>query len=174
MTNAIARLFPLLAATVMAALIFAGLAQAAPKTVSLAFEGVGDGDTIYVRDLTQKASYRVRLAMIDAPEKNQSYGMEAKNSLEQLLRGAGTLKVTVYGTDQYKRLIGVVYDERGQNINMMQVSQGAAWIYEQYAKSPAYSGLYGSFANAERNARMRRMGLWAETSPMEPWKFRRN
>lgn len=160
-------------------LLFLGLllcpiwALAQPVSLSVAFEGVGDGDTIYVRDTDRQISYRVRFAMIDAPEKTQEYGPESKASLVQLLRGAGQLHLDVYSKDRYGRLVAIVKDERGRNINLLQVTQGAAWVYYRYASAPEYADMINAFSNAERNAQMRRMGLWSSPTPLEPWKFRR-
>lgn len=154
-------------------LVCSVIAHAEPVILHASFEGVGDGDTIYVRDTSAQASYRVRLAMIDAPEKDQEYGQESKASLTQLLRGAGMLELDVYAKDQYGRLVAIVKDERGRNLNLQQVTQGAAWVYTQYASAPAYAGMLSEFDNAERNAKIRRMGLWASPTPLEPWKFRR-
>lgn len=148
-------------------------AHAAPKTVRVHFEGIADGDTIYVRDTATQTSYRVRLAMIDAPESKQEYGIEAKAALQQLLRGAGIVTLHVESTDRYGRLIALVEDERNRNINLAMVSQGAAWVYTQYAKRGAFSGQYTVFANSERQARMRQIGLWQNPAPIEPWRFRR-
>ena len=43
-----------------------------------------DGDTIHVRDMAG-TPHRIRLAMIDAPEKAQPYGEEAAKKLSELL-----------------------------------------------------------------------------------------
>jgi len=147
--------------------------SAAPKTVQVHLEGIADGDTIYVRNTETRTSYRVRLAMIDAPESKQQYGIEAKAALQQLLRGAGIITLHVEGTDRYGRLIALVEDERSRNINLELVNQGAAWVYTQYAQRGAFANLYSTFDNAERQARMRQIGLWKNPTPVEPWRFRR-
>lgn len=146
----------------------------AADNLDVHFEGIADGDTIYVRQTDARATLRVRLAMIDAPEKRQLYGMESKASLAQLLRGAGDLHLDVYGEDNYGRLIAIVKDDRGRNINAEMVSQGAAWVYEQYAGQPEYKALYPQFVAAERKARDQGIGLWADPLPEAPWDFRRS
>ncbi|MBA1280413.1 thermonuclease family protein [Stutzerimonas stutzeri] len=155
------------------ALIASTLAAAAPSVMQAQLEGIADGDTIYVRDTEQNASYRVRLAMIDAPESAQDYGIESKAALQQLLRGAGLLTLHVDSSDRYGRLIALVKDERNRNINLEMVSQGAAWVYTQYAKRGAFGDQYSFFSNAERQARIRQIGLWRNPEPIEPWRFRR-
>ncbi|WP_326430469.1 thermonuclease family protein (plasmid) [Stutzerimonas frequens] len=153
---------------------FSVIASAAPRTLHVHLEGIADGDTIYVRHAEQRASYRVRLAMIDAPESKQAYGPQAKQALQQLLRGAGILTLQVYGSDRYGRLIAVVEDERKRNINLLMVNQGAAWVYSQYARRPEFAGYYDTISTAENNARRQRLGLWANPDAMEPWRFRRS
>lgn len=168
MTSCMARFF-----AAAAILIASSAALAAPTTMQVHLEGIADGDTIYVRDTEQRASYRVRLAMIDAPETAQEYGLESKRALQQLLRGAGIVTLHVESTDRYGRLIALVEDDRKRNINLEMVNQGAAWVYTQYAKRGAFAHLYPSFDGAERAARMRQLGLWKNTSPVEPWRYRR-
>lgn len=147
--------------------------SAAPSTMHVHLEGIADGDTIYVRDTEARASHRVRLAMIDAPESKQAYGSQSKGALQQLLRGAGILTLKVESTDRYGRLIALVEDERGRNINLEMVNQGAAWVYTPYARRGIFSALYPDFQEAERSARMRQLGLWNNPNAIEPWRFRR-
>lgn len=154
-------------------LILAATVNAAPKSETFYLEGIADGDTIYVRSMSSKTSYRVRLAMVDAPEKAQEYGQQSKQSLMQLLRGSGTVKLDTYGTDRYGRLISIVFDDRGRNVNLQQVMQGAAWVYTQFASTREYADLYPTFTNAERTARQRQLGLWQQRDPVQPWKYRR-
>lgn len=158
------------ASALLAASIFAA---AAPLTMQVHLEGIADGDTIYVRDTNKQVSYRVRLAMIDAPESKQEYGLQSKGALQQLLRGVGVVTLHIESTDRYGRLIAIVEDERQRNINLQMVNQGAAWVYRQYAQRGAFASMYSTFAEAERAARSRQLGLWNNPNPVEPWRFRR-
>jgi endonuclease YncB( thermonuclease family) len=45
---------------------------------------------------------------IDAPEMNQEYGKEAKAALRELIQDK-PLRILVYGSDPYDRLVGDVY-----------------------------------------------------------------
>ncbi len=150
-------------------LCFAG----ADGTQNYHLEGVGDGDTIYVRTMDNKVSYRVRFAMIDAPEKSQEYGMAAKSQLLQLLSGAETVSITSYGFDRYGRIIGMV-ESNGRNMNLEMVAAGAAWVYDTYASKPQFASYKSSFDNALKQAKASSRGLWATKNPLAPWKFRRN
>lgn len=147
--------------------------QTAQATQKYSVEAVLDGDTIAVRSADGRTSYRVRLAMIDAPEKQQDYGMSSKASLTQLLRGSANISIESFGHDAYGRMIGIVFDERQRNVNLLQLENGAAWLYSLYAEKPAFAGYVQSFKAAEQRARMQKIGLWSNPSPTPPWKFRR-
>ena len=160
-------------AALIIGVLFATSALGQVEIKQYQIEGVIDGDTLHVRDPSVRASYRVRLAMIDAPEKAQTYGIESKSALQQLLRGQATVTLHVYDEDRYNRLIAVVVDERGRNINLELVNQGAAWVYDRYARARTYSDLYPAFVNAQNTARARQLGLWRSSPPTPPWEFRR-
>lgn len=146
----------------------------AADLMNVHLEGIADGDTIYVRDLSGRTSFKVRIAGIDAPEKTQSYGAGAKAALSQLLRGSALLTLETHGHDQYGRVIAIVKDERGRDVGTALVAQGAAWVFEQYARLPEYKALYPTMHRAEANAKAQRIGLWAEDNPVEPWRYRQS
>lgn len=148
--------------------------QATQSSQQYSVEAVLDGDTIAVRSVDGRTSYRVRLAMIDAPEKTQDWGMASKASLAQLLRGSATVRIESFGHDTYGRMIGIVFDERSRNVNLLQLENGAAWLYSLFAGKPEFANYLQSFKAAEQRARMQRIGLWANPSPTPPWTFRRS
>lgn len=116
-----------------------------------------DGDTIEVGGL-----HRVRLAHIDAPEKNQAFGKEAAKYLTDLCLGE-TAEVTIHTKDKYGRYVGVVVCQ-GYNANQSLVANGYAWHYKKYSNDDEYDVL-------ERAARRVGAGLWA-TNAVAPWDFR--
>jgi endonuclease YncB( thermonuclease family) len=124
-----------------------------------------DGDTVSV--LTpQKEQIRVRLAEIDAPEKNQPFGMKAKKILSDLIFGKDVSVVKI-DTDRYGRTVGRIY--QGQtDMNLEMVKAGGAWAYTKYLTDPA-------FGSAEDAARASRLGLWAlqEDQRIPPWEWRK-
>lgn len=136
-------------------------------TSALAFEGhvvgVIDGDTLDVLD-GQRRSHRIRLAEIDAPEKNQPFGQQAKRRLSDLCFDKPAV-VREKERDQYGRTIGYVLCNR-VDANLAMVSDGMAWAYRRYAQSP-------SIFSAEAGAQQARRGLWADPSPTPPWAWRR-
>lgn len=125
-----------------------------------------DGDTLKL--LTgERSEIKVRLACIDAPEKNQPYGKKAKHALSDFVYGK-TITVKEVDTDQYGRTLGQVYrDTLWANGEM--VRQGYAWVYRPYAKR--HPELY----QFEREARATQKGLWALPADQRipPWEWRR-
>ena len=124
--------------------------------------GVSDGDTITVLNGTTEV--KVRLDGIDAPEKAQPWGTRAKQATS---KGCFGKTVTVIGkdTDRYGRTIGVI-EVDGRNLNLALVRSGYAWWYRKYA------GTNEDLADAEREARGEKRGLWQDASPVPPWDWR--
>jgi len=121
-----------------------------------------DGDTIKI--LTKdKTKYTIRLANIDAPEKNQSFGDKSKENLENYIANK-TVQVKYKHYDIYKRVLGTVY-YRSKNINLAQVRDGFAWVYKK-PKNKRYK-------KEEIKAREDKKGLWIEDNPINPTKFRK-
>lgn len=122
-----------------------------------------DGDTIEV--LFDGRAVRIRLAEIDAPEKNQAFGTSSKQTLASMVFRR-TVTVVESGPDRYGRTLGVIFID-GMNVNAAMVEQGMAWAYRQYVTDK-------SLFQLETQARAARRGLWADPAPVEPWLFRRN
>lgn len=123
-----------------------------------------DGDTIEV--LQYRQPVRVRLANIDAPEKQQPFGRWSGNQLKALTAGK-PVTVTFTQRDRYGRILGHVYTENGTEANRWMVQNGAAWVYERYNTDPALPGL-------QVEARLEQRGLWADANPVPPWEWRHN
>ena len=135
-----------------------------------------DGDTIYVEDEAGK-KFKVRLAGIDAPEKNQPYGLASTYHLRELLLNKIVLlksqpkKEKPYSVDRYKRVLAKIICD-GSDINLSQVLNGYAWHFKRYQKqqSPADRE---SYSKAELHAKKNELGLWGEKKPIAPWKWRK-
>ncbi|ECH8185891.1 thermonuclease family protein [Salmonella enterica] len=121
-----------------------------------------DGDTIDV--LQDKTPVRIRLANIDAPEKKQAYGRWSANQLKGLV-AAQPVTVTYTQTDRYGRIIGRVFTTNGTEASRFMVQSGAAWVYERYNADRALPDL-------QREAQAHKRGLWADSNPVPPWKWR--
>ena len=68
--------------------------------------------------------------------------------------------------DRNKRLIGVVINEQGENVNKALVKAGLAWHYLKYSTDDTYS-------NLEVIARQQKVGIWSDPYPIEPWNWRK-
>jgi endonuclease YncB( thermonuclease family) len=124
---------------------------------------IADGDTLAVLDPAH-VQHKIRLAGIDAPEKAQAFGTQARNALAAKVFRQG-VRVEVTDTDRYGREVGRVFCS-GHFINAEMVRDGFAWRYPQWDKA-------GEFATAEADARRHLRGLWADSHPVPPWEFRR-
>ena len=124
-----------------------------------------DGDTFEL--LTDnKQTVKVRMNGIDAPEKNQAFGQKSKDHLGSLCFRR-QVAVVYTGKDQYKRVLGTVYNTSGQNINLRMVEDGMAWHFVRYSSD-------GQLAAAQRYARDNKKGLWSDPRAIAPWEFRRS
>ena len=141
-------------------------APASAETLLGKVERVVDGDTIKVR--IEDRLVTVRLAEIDAPEKQQSFGPEATLQLRKLVE-TKAVRVEVKTTDMYGRYVGRVYSppKNGLDVCATMVQLGYAWTYQQYSHDRQL--LY-----YETDARLGHIGLWAERNPVAPWDWRRN
>lgn len=125
--------------------------------------GISDGDTLTVLK-QDKQQVKIRLAEIDAPEKNQPFGTRSKQSLSDLCFGKRA-NVIPHTKDQYKRTVARVICD-GIDANAEQVSRGMAWVYKTYARD---QNLY----RLQSEAMTARRGLWSHPSPTPPWEFRK-
>lgn len=121
-----------------------------------------DGDTIDV--VENGKSLRLRFAGIDTPEKSQPFGPEAKAALDRRV-GGKVVRFEVRETDRYGRSIADIYDEQG-HVNLWLVEDGFAWHYKAFSKDQ-------NLADAEKQARAGRKGLWGSNRPVEPWNWRK-
>ena len=104
-------------------------------TYSAKVKRVIDGDTVdLLVDLGLRVTVdaRVRLLGLNAPEKNTSAGVAAKQFLEGLLGNAASLTVKTEKdrTEKYGRWLGTLYDENGVSINDRMVAEGYAAPYD--------------------------------------------
>lgn len=131
--------------------------------------GVSDGDTITVLD-DNKQRHVIRLMGIDAPEKAQAFGLKAKQSLSDLVFDRD-VSVTWFKRDRYLRTVGQVRLD-DTDVCLEQIKRGFAWHYKQYEREQSVEDR-SRYADAEKEARVARIGLWVDDTPTEPSKFRR-
>ncbi len=135
----------------------------APKVIQGEVVAIADGDTLTVLDAA-KTQHKIRLEGIDTPESNQAFGSVARKSLaDKVFRES--VHVEWREKDRYGRTLGHVF-LGNRWINKELVAEGMAWHYKEYNKD---RGL----AEAETQAKQKRVGLWADAEPIPPWEYRR-
>lgn len=126
-----------------------------------------DGDSFILQLDGSGKKLDVRLAEIDAPEKDQPYANESRAALNELIFRR-KLKAVVLDTDSYKRKIVRLYRvDDGLNINATLVERGHAWVYRRWVRDK-------TLFDREKTAKQQRLGLWAlpEAQRTPPWKWR--
>jgi endonuclease YncB( thermonuclease family) len=126
-----------------------------------------DGDTVLFKpDHDSPASHaflKIRLADIDAPEKDQAYGDVATRALTALLLNQ-PVEINTVATDVYGRTLARI-QLGALSVNTELVRQGVAWA-SAYRRNAALQA-------AQREARQARRGLWQDAAPTPPWVWRR-
>jgi endonuclease YncB( thermonuclease family) len=144
---------------------------------------IADGDTVTIVDDSGK-KHRIRLAGIDAPEKDQPYGDISTQGLNKLVSGR-IVTIEYEKRDRYKRIIGkVLVDPPGDvfcmaldcvkkiDVGLEQIKAGLAWHYKKYQREQPEEDRK-LYAEAELEARARQIELWKDKEPMAPWEWRR-
>jgi len=139
------------------------------KSLSGVVVDVVDGDTIEILD-DGRTTYRIRLKGIDAPEARQTFGNVSSQNLARLVAGK-KVSVEWEKLDQYGRIVGKVYVD-GTDMCLEQIKAGLAWHFKRFATEQSARDQQ-SYAQAELNARLRKIGLWHDPSQIPPWDFRR-
>lgn len=121
-----------------------------------------DGDTVKIKDAGR--DYKLRLTDIDAPERNQAYGLKSRRALMQFCKNA-EVKVYISGQDQYQRSLGKLYCNK-QNASEFMVKHGHAWFNRRYSMDYMLALL-------EDEARKNKGGLWNADKPTPPWIWRK-
>ena len=144
---------------------------------------IADGDTVTIVDDSGK-KHRIRLAGIDAPEKNQPYGDVSTQGLNKLVSGR-IVTIEYEKRDRYKRIIGkVLVDPPGEvfcmaldcvkkiDAGLEQIKAGLAWHYKKYQSEQSEEDRR-LYSEAESEARRKPIGLWVSKDRIPPWQWRR-
>ncbi len=125
---------------------------------------VYDGDTVQLKNATGK--FKLRLTDIDAPERNQAYGLKARRALMQLCQGDEIhVSANIVGKDKYQRLLGRLYCN-DVDASLYLAEQGYAWHQGKFAHDPALK-------KATTDAQKNKIGLWQDSDPTPPWIWRK-
>lgn len=120
-----------------------------------------DGDTVKIIDASK--TYKLRIAHIDAPERNQTYGRKSRRALMKLCKNA-TIQISLTETDKYQRQLGSLSCNQ-QDVSTYMIKYGHAWFSKRYSKKKI-------LAQIEQSARKNKLGLWQAKKPMAPWVWR--
>jgi len=134
-----------------------------PQQVRYRVTKVPDGDTVYLSN-----GDRIRLLAINAPEvahrnrPGEPGGEQAARFLRELLIDDGVgqrvgLVGDVERQDSYKRRLAHLFDDQGNNLNLLMVEQGLAFVYLH----PPNLKFAEQYLAAEEIARTEKRGLWA-------------
>ena len=129
---------------------------------------VHDGDTLSLSSGT--SVYKIRLDSIDAPELAQPFGSFSQATLANAVLGK-SVTVAYTKTDQYDRIVGAVFNDSCQYVNLNQVLSGSAWFYKAY-QCEVSAAQRKQFSQAQDSAVAAKMGLWAQSEPEAPWFYR--
>jgi endonuclease YncB( thermonuclease family) len=122
-----------------------------------------DGDTVKIKDGSYE--YKLRLTDIDAPERNQTYGLKSRRALMQFCKNA-SVNVYISGTDKYQRSLGKLHCNSLDASEFM-VKNGHAWFNRKYSMDYM-------LALQEDEARKNKLGLWQAQQQTPPWVWRKN
>jgi micrococcal nuclease len=121
-----------------------------------------DGDTVKINDAGYE--YKLRLTDIDAPERNQTYGLKSRRELIQFCKNAD-VKVYISGMDKYHRNLGKLHCNN-VDASMFMVKSGHAWFNRRYSMDYM-------LALQEDEARKNKLGLWEAQQQTPPWVWRK-
>ena len=131
---------------------------------------IADGDTLTILDKSNR-QHKVRLICIDVPERKQPFGTVSRQNLAHMVFGK-TVAVEWHKQDRYQRILGKVLLD-GKDVNLEQIQVGLAWHYKQYDKDQQLADRR-LYAEAQKAASLKGIGLWSDPAPIAPWNFRHN
>ena len=111
----------------------------------------GRSETIYLKD-------------IDCPELKQPYGKQAKHAIAAYV-GNREVVVRSLKRDRDGRATAEILLQDGRNVGHELLKEGLAW-WQRSASSDA------SLEVLEELARASRKGLWSDSNPVPPWKWK--
>ncbi len=132
-----------------------------------------DGDTVVVESV-KNGRFICRLYGIDAPEMayiggkpGQPYGKPATEKMVELV-DKKNVEVRLTGAMSHKRDVCFVSQE-GVDVNLEMLESGFAWAYKKHLRGKVRK----LYISAEEKAKRAKAGLWKQTNPLAPWKFKK-
>lgn len=138
----------------------------AQKTDECEILAIYDGDTMTLQCPGKTEKTKVRFYCIDTPEMKQSpWGEQARDHLRSLVDNY--VRLVEIDRDRYGRTVGEVY-KGDVNLNLAQVKDGQAAVYDAYCKDAKYKV-------AETEAKNSKKGIWATKGlHQKPWEWRKS
>jgi endonuclease YncB( thermonuclease family) len=127
-------------------------------------KGHHDGDT-FVCLGAGGAGFKVRVAIIDAPETGQAYWRVASQRLRELAGDGST--VACRKEDRYGRQVCSITSLVGEDVAEVMLREGLAWYPEAYAREDT-AAMRSVYRSRQAEARAAARGLWSEPQPMAP------
>jgi endonuclease YncB( thermonuclease family) len=128
---------------------------------------IADGDSLTL--LVGHQQYTIRIAAIDAPERNQAWGDRSKTNLSRLTLNQAAVadcsRLDQWGHHVCKLTVNNV------DIGLEQINGGMAWWLRKDANKQTAED-QTAYGSAELMAKLKRLGLWRDTNPVPPWIFR--
>lgn len=128
---------------------------------------IPDGDTVEVFTPGERYKIPIDLYGIDCPEKQQAFGLAAKEATAALVGGKEVWIETLSIGRSGRR--GAVITVAGKNVNEILVSKGWAWVHPDYCQHP----FCADWRKLQAEARTDRRGLWTALQPQAPWEWRK-
>ena len=135
-------------------------ADSADEIIRAKAVSIVDGDSISV--VINQELVRVRLAGVDAPEGNQPFAIDSKQSLHDLCFWVEA-ELSSISKDYYGRMLAKVKCN-GVNVNAEQVRRGMAWVADQSVGDR-------ELVQLQEEAQAAKRGLWSYDSPIPPWEW---
>jgi len=157
-----------------------GWAQAKFKTVTCTVNSVYDGDNIGCQIKVGRTFGRrnLRIVGIDAPEirGHQPYAIESRDALRTLVLGKHvTIELRGYDSIWRRHTVRVFLDDasgKRLDVGLQQAASGWAWNYPQYGRTLT-ANEKADYAQAQGNAKLRKLGLWVSEKPISPSEWRK-
>lgn len=131
-----------------------------PPSYQAKVSRVVDGDTVEIE--YRKKYIMLNLAGVDAPEKGQFYGLNARGLLSQWVKGK---YVTVIEVESRSEVVVARLYVNGRDVAGSLVSSGAAWVVASSNKNIDLIAL-------QVQAKIKRKGVWQKENPVPPWQWR--
>ena len=135
-------------------------AASADEIIRAKAVSIVDGDSISA--VINQELVRVRLAGVDAPEGNQPFAIDSRQSLHDLCFWVEA-ELSSISKDYYGRMLAKVKCN-GVNVNAEQVRRGMAWVADQSVEDR-------ELVQLQEEAQAAKRGLWSYESPIPPWEW---